>query len=90
MGDKRIKKGSETGVGIICTEVLLTETFEDDDHNVGSGGIDRCWRMEGGVEGIELIGGKVGWLTYWLALLMVMGRTAVEAPARMPITAKGM
>ena len=42
MGDKRIKKGSEAGVGIIGTEVLLTETFEDDDHDVGSGGIDRC------------------------------------------------
>ena len=30
-----------------------------------------------------------GWLTYWLALLMVMGRMAVEAPPRMPMTAKG-
>ncbi len=59
MGDKRIKKGSEAGVWIIGTEVLLTETFEDDDHNVGSGGIDRCWRMEGGVKGVDLIGGKV-------------------------------
>ena len=59
MGDKRIKKGSEAGVGIIGTEVLLTETFENDDHDVGSGGIGRSWRMEGGVEGIELIGGKV-------------------------------
>ena len=30
-----------------------------------------------------------GRLTYWLALLMVMGRMAVEAPPRIPITANG-
>ena len=123
MGDKRIEEGGEAGVGIIGTEVLLTETFEDDDHNVGSGGIDRCWRMEGGVKCVELIGGKVvgdgesrfahgadkgeggvedyGSFSRLVDVLVgvadgdgadsrVMGRTAVEAPPRMPITAKGM
>ena len=31
-----------------------------------------------------------GRLTYWLALLMVMGRMAVEAPPRIPMTARGI